>query len=71
MKNLSLLNIFLIIFVVLKLVGIIDWSWWLVFIPVYIELGLYILIAILEKLMDKYDPMWRVREAVKKGRTNL
>ena len=24
-----------LIFIVLKLVGVIDWSWWLVFMPVY------------------------------------
>lgn len=35
-----------IIFVVLKLLGKIDWSWWLVLLPELIGFGLYILVWI-------------------------
>lgn len=31
-----------IVFITLKLLGVIDWSWWLVFIPVYVSIGLFI-----------------------------
>jgi hypothetical protein len=31
-----------IVFIVLKLLGIIDWSWWLVLLPEIIAVGLYI-----------------------------
>ena len=34
------------IFVVLKLVGTIDWSWWWVLSPILIEIGLTIIILI-------------------------
>ena len=34
-----------IVFVVLKLVGVIAWSWWLVLLPFYAGLGLFLLIA--------------------------
>jgi len=36
-------EILTIIFVVLKLVGVISWSWWVVFLPLIIALGLYVL----------------------------
>ena len=35
-----------LIFVVFKLLGYIDWSWWLVFLPVLIGLGIGILFLI-------------------------
>lgn len=38
----GLLELLTIVFVVLKVVGIIDWSWWLVILPMIIALGLYI-----------------------------
>lgn len=39
----GLLEVLTVIFVVLKIVGIITWSWWLVFLPMIISVGLYIL----------------------------
>ena len=39
----SLCDIFLVVFVVLKLVGVINWSWWLVLIPLWIELGIFVI----------------------------
>ena len=33
-------DLFLVAFVVLKLVGVIDWSWWLVLSPIWIMLGI-------------------------------
>lgn len=34
-------NIVFLIFLVLKLVGVIDWSWWLVCLPVIIPLAIH------------------------------
>jgi len=31
-----------IVFVIAKLIGLIDWSWWLVFAPVYAPIGLWL-----------------------------
>lgn len=39
------LEILTIVFVVLKLCGAIDWSWWLVLLPMFIAVALYILIS--------------------------
>ena len=36
----SILGVLQIIFIVLKVCGLIDWSWWMVFIPVWIDLGI-------------------------------
>ena len=35
-----------IVFVVLKLTGVITWSWWLVFLPMIISWGLFFLILL-------------------------
>lgn len=37
-------DILLIVFIVLKLCGVIDWSWWWVLSPLWISLGIVILI---------------------------
>lgn len=43
----GVLGVLLIVFVVLKLVGVINWSWWYVLIPLWIELGLIAFIVII------------------------
>ena len=35
-----------IVFVVLKLTGVITWSWWLVFLPMIISWGLFLLVLL-------------------------
>ncbi len=40
------LNILLIVFIVLKLTGGIDWSWWLVFMPLIVPLGIVLLVLL-------------------------
>lgn len=35
-----------IVFIILKLCKVINWSWWLVLIPIYISVGLFIAILI-------------------------
>ena len=49
-----------IVFIVLKLVGVIDWSWWLVLLPIYAPLALFLLgaiivviVAIIKHVLDK------------------
>ena len=37
-------DVLLIVFIVLKLCGVIDWSWWWVLSPLWISLGIVILI---------------------------
>ena len=39
---------FAIVFIVLKLCNVIDWSWWLVLLPILIPIGIWLLIIILK-----------------------
>lgn len=43
--GIGLSSLLTIVFLVLKLVGVINWSWWLVFLPIIIDAGLVILIV--------------------------
>ena len=45
-SGMGLLEILLIVFVILKLVGTIDWSWWWVLSPLLIPIGLLIVVLI-------------------------
>ena len=56
----GLLEVLTIVFVVLKLVGVITWSWWLVFLPLIIAVGIYGIIfatqgALMLKVKRKID----------------
>jgi hypothetical protein len=51
-----------IAFIVLKLTDYIAWSWALVFVPFYVWLILLSLYVGIEVLMDRYDPLWRLRK---------
>ena len=39
-------SVLTIVFVVLKLVGTIDWSWWWVLSPILIEIGITVLVLV-------------------------
>ena len=42
-----------IIFIVLKLVGVIDWSWWIVLIPLWIDLGMSFILVFIVFIISK------------------
>ena len=46
-SEIGLLEILLIVFVILKLVGTIDWSWWWVLSPILISFALGVIILII------------------------
>lgn len=50
----SILSVLQIIFIVLKLLKVITWSWWTVFIPTWIELGIYGIILIVLFIIKLY-----------------
>lgn len=47
----STLGVVQIVFIILKLVGVIDWSWWAVFIPLYISIATIVLLLIIGLLI--------------------
>lgn len=48
--KLPICEILFVIFVVLKITEVINWSWWLVFIPIYIEFGILITVFLIAAL---------------------
>ena len=46
-KGISFAHILTIIFVIAKIVGYINWSWWLVLLPSIISIGLSTLVSII------------------------
>lgn len=52
-SGIGILGVLQIIFIVLKLVGVIDWSWWQVFIPGIIEIVLLIILFLIIWIDDK------------------
>lgn len=53
--TISFLNIILAVFVALKFAGVINWSWWLVLVPLWIELGLILLIILIILIIVALD----------------
>ena len=45
--GLGLLEVLTIVFIVLKLCGLISWSWWLVLMPLWIEFGVIVVLLII------------------------
>lgn len=51
-SGIGTLDVLQIIFIVLKAFRLIDWSWWVVFSPMWTMIGLLVVIVIAEKLID-------------------
>ena len=41
------LDVIQIVLIILKLVGVINWSWWVVLIPMWITIGMWVLFIII------------------------
>ena len=46
-SGIGFLGVLQIIFIVLKLCNVLQWSWWMVFIPAYISAGLTIILIVI------------------------
>ena len=53
----GILGVLQIIFIVLKLVGVIHWRWVVVLIPFWIELGLLAIVFIVLFIIDKWGDL--------------
>jgi hypothetical protein len=48
-----------IVFIVLKVIGLITWSWWMVFIPLWIELSIILIVLIIHAIIKKSERLRR------------
>ena len=53
------LGLLQIVFIVLKVLNKISWSWWMVFIPLYIEIALIAIISIVYSIKTKPIREWQ------------
>ena len=51
-SGIGFLGVLQIIFIVLKLCNVLQWSWWMVFIPAYISAGLTIILIVLSIILS-------------------
>lgn len=51
--GLSFLDVLLVVFIALKIAKVISWSWWLVLLPLWIQIGLVIIIMIVIYIISK------------------
>lgn len=52
-SGIGFLGVLQIIFIVLKLCNVLQWSWWMVFIPAYIYAGLIIILIVLSIILGQ------------------
>jgi hypothetical protein len=50
-SGMSLAGVLLVVFIVLKLIHVIDWSWWWVLSPLWIPLGIVVIVGIIVALI--------------------
>lgn len=54
-NGIGLTTVLTLIFVVLKLVGVIDWSWWWVLSPTLISIGLWLIVVAIVVAIEVHD----------------
>ena len=52
-SGLGIVAVLQIVFLILKLTGLIDWSWWLVLVPLWVDIGFSLLFIILALIIYK------------------
>lgn len=51
--GLGLFSVLQIIFIVLKLVHVINWSWWIVFAPTFVSIGIVLLTVVVCAIISR------------------
>ena len=51
-SGIGFLGVLQIIFIVLKLCNVLQWSWWMVFIPAYISVGLTVILIVIAIILS-------------------
>ena len=63
--GIGFLGLLTIVFIVLKLCNVIDWSWWWVLAPTWIPTGIILLMSLVLFGLKKYS-VWRIKKEIKK-----
>jgi hypothetical protein len=50
--GLSLTTVVFVVFLILRLVGVIKWSWWLVTAPLWAPIAVYLLVIVIYTVLD-------------------
>ena len=53
--EIGFLGLLQIVFIVLKVLNKISWSWWIVFIPLWIELSIILIVLIIHAIIHKSE----------------
>lgn len=48
-------DVILIVFIVLKLTGVVNWNWWIVTLPITIPIGIVLFIAVIVGLFGIFE----------------
>lgn len=51
-SSLGLLDVILVVNIILKLIGVIDWSWWVVLWPLWISIGVVVIVFIIFAILQ-------------------
>ena len=57
--EIGFLGLLQIVFIVLKVLNKISWSWWMVFIPLWIELSIILIVLIIHAIINKSERLRR------------
>lgn len=57
--EIGFLGLLQIVFIVLKVLNKISWSWWMVFIPLWIELSIILIVLIIHAIIHKSERLRR------------
>ena len=51
-SSLGLLDVILVVNIILKLIGVINWSWWVVLWPLWVSIGVVIIVFIIFAILQ-------------------
>lgn len=54
--KIGFLGLLTIVFVIFKIIGYINWSWWLVFSPIFVGIGIWVVLGLIIGLI--YLGVW-------------
>lgn len=63
----SLITSLTVLFVAFKITNLLDWSWWLIFTPVWVGIILVVFLAFLQAVTDTRTPLQKALDEMSAG----